>query len=242
MLTAIIDPASGDLTVEGLTTVEVAALAGDLLPPLREVNCARPLDAPPLAGGDENAPPGMPHLRVFGLYHGSVVEGPGRRSVVQLSGCSSRCTGCSVPETHDLRGGRARGVRTVVEALLAPEGEPRDGITVLGGEPFDQPDGLTALLAALRARRPDIHIALYSGYTIEALGRRREPSVRAALALADLLIDGPYVAHLTAGAGEWRGSTNQRVIERPGLRVAPRLAQGDAQTEGPPSESGECST
>lgn len=54
-----------------------------------------------------------------------------------------------------------------------------------------------------------------TGYTLEALRARREAAVNEALALADILIDGPFVAHLSRGAGEWRGSTNQRVIHRP---------------------------
>lgn len=98
----------------------------------------------------------------------------------------------------------------VVTALLDPAGEPRDGISVLGGEPFYQPAGLLTLLHTLSAR--GIHTVAYSGYTLEALRRRSEPEVGAALELIDLLIDGPYIAALADGAGEWRGSRNQRVI------------------------------
>ena len=82
-----------------------------------------------------------------------------------------------------------------------------------GGEPFAQPAGLLALL--LRLKMHTIHIVVYTGYTLEALARRPEPKIREALALIDLLIDGPFVARLAEGAGEWRGSRNQRVIHRP---------------------------
>lgn len=102
----------------------------------------------------------------------------------------------------------------VVELLLAPEGEPRDGVTVLGGEPFDQPCGLAALVEELKACGQ--HITLYSGYTIEELIVRGEPSVAEALQLADVLIEGRFIAALSQGAGEWRGSTNQRIINNPG--------------------------
>jgi len=152
-------------------------------------------------------------LRVHRIYHGSVVDGPGRRSVLQLQGCPLRCPGCYVPETHDPTGGVPQGVDDVVAALLDPIGEPRDGATILGGEPFFQPVGLTAVLRELNARH--VHIVVYSGYTLEALARRREPEVREALRLIDLLIDGPYIAALSAGAGEWRGSRNQRLVPRP---------------------------
>lgn len=85
---------------------------------------------------------------------------------------------------------------------------------------FAQSAALAALLRGLKAR--GIHSVVYTGYTLEALARRAEPAVRAALELTDLLIDGPFVAGLTEGAGEWRGSRNQRLIPEP-ARLLPRV-------------------
>lgn len=214
-ITWIIDPATGELVVEGLTVEEASALAGDLLLPAREVNCARPLAASPLPAALGND---GPTLRVARIYHGSVVDGPGRRSVVQFQGCPICCPGCYVPETHDPAGGVTLGVAEVVAALLHPLGEPRDGTTVLGGEPFFQPQGLTALLRALK--RHDVHTVVYTGYTLEALARRRDPEVPTALRLTDLLVDAPFVAALAEGAGQWRGSRNQRLIANPAMALA----------------------
>ncbi len=90
---------------------------------------------------------------------------------------------------------------------------PRDGVAILGGEAFLQPVGLAVLLCRLKAR--SVHTTVYTGYTLEALGMRPEPAVRAALELTDLLIDGPFVAALAHGGGEWRGSRNQRLIAHP---------------------------
>jgi anaerobic ribonucleoside-triphosphate reductase activating protein len=129
-------------------------------------------------------------------------------------GCTLRCPGCHTPETHRTDGGVLMNVGEVVDLLLDLEGEPRDGVTVLGGEPFLQHENLSLLLRELKGRGQ--HITLYSGYTLEELRARPEPSVREALALADILIDGRFVASLSLGAGEWRGSTNQRVIYAPG--------------------------
>jgi len=109
-------------------------------------------------------------------------------------------------------------VRAVLAALLDPVGAPRDGVTISGGEPFLQPCALLRLLQALKARR--VHTVVYTGYTLEALARRREPEVWAALRLIDLLVDGPYVAALADGAGEWRGSRNQRLIANPAQALA----------------------
>jgi anaerobic ribonucleoside-triphosphate reductase activating protein len=215
-LTWLLDPATGVLLVEGLTAEEASALAGDLLPTAREINCARPLAASPLPVATDT---GGLKLRVARVYHGSVVDGPGRRSVVQLQGCPIRCAGCYVPETHDPAAGVALRGAEVVAALLHPAGEPRDGITVLGGEPFFQPQGLAALLRELKRR--GVHTVVYTGYTLETLARREEPDVHEALRLTDLLIDGPFVRSLAAGAGRWRGSRNQRVILKPARALAP---------------------
>ncbi len=208
----IVDPSTGDLAVEGLGADEALSLAGDLLPPPREFNCARPLETvllprPRVSGG--------PTLRVAAIWHASVAEGPGRRSVLQVQGCPVRCSpACFVPESHSPDAGVTLPVDILVDALLDPVGEPRDGVSVLGGEPFGQPYGLAALLRRLKAR--GIHTLVYSGFTLRALACRTDPEVHAALALTDLLIDGPYIEPLAEGAGEWRGSRNQRIIALPG--------------------------
>jgi anaerobic ribonucleoside-triphosphate reductase activating protein len=206
----IVDPATGDLVVEGLEAEEALAVAGDLLPPPVDLNCARPLATVPLP--ESRATQG-PVLRVRSLYHASVVEGPGRRSVLQTQGCTLACPQCFTPESHPMGGGVALPVEILVDCLLDPIGEPRDGVTVLGGEPFLQPSGLAALLHRLKAR--GVHTVVYSGFTLEALARRPDPAVHAALSLTDLLIEGPFVSALAEGAGEWRGSRNQRLIPHP---------------------------
>ena len=213
LLTWIVDGHTGQLTAEGLDETELSALAGDLLPAPRAVNCARPLDPPSLPRPGIPPAADEPALRIVRLYHGSVVEGPGRRSVAQLAGCVHACPLCFSAETHPIESGVALPLSTVAAALLDPGGEPRDGITVLGGEPLLQPLGLAALLRALKAAGQ--HVVLYTGYTLAALARRPEPVIAEILALTDLLIDGRFVAALADGAGEWRGSRNQRLIPFP---------------------------
>lgn len=134
---------------------------------------------------------------------------------MQLQGCVKKCVGCFVEETHRLDGGVLMSVEEVVELVLEPIGNPRDGVTILGGEPFIQPDGLAALLRQLKSRNQ--HITLYSGYTLEELSARPEPSVRECLVLADILIDGAFVVAESHSAGEWRGSRNQRIIYAPAV-------------------------
>jgi anaerobic ribonucleoside-triphosphate reductase activating protein len=208
--TFIIDAQSGELTIEGLRQSELSELADDLLPHGKQVNCARPINVEPLRLSSAHAANDEPSLRVFRIYHNSVIEGPGRRSVVQLSGCEKRCPGCIAVETWPLGSGVELPVSEVVKATLDPGGAPRDGVTVLGGEPFLQPEGLLSLVTALKAHGQ--HVTLYSGYMLEELLSRHDPVISKILDLADILIDGPFVKELSGDAGEWRGSTNQRII------------------------------
>jgi anaerobic ribonucleoside-triphosphate reductase activating protein len=209
--TWIIDGHSGELTVEGLRRSELVELAADILPAASSIDCARPINIEPLRNSTARTSTDDPPLRVFRIYHNSVVEGPGRRSVIQTAGCLTKCSNCFVPETHDVDGGVEMTVGEIIKHLLDPQGEPRDGVTILGGEPFLQPEGLLALMQSLKQR--DQHITLYTGYTLEDLAANNDQTIRRILELTDILIDGPFVKELSDNAGEWRGSTNQRIIQ-----------------------------
>lgn len=154
-------------------------------------------------------------IYLYRIYHHSTVDGPGRRSVVQVAGCSIRCTGCYVPETHERTNGKLTLVEEIVAEIDKKSGE-HDGVTILGGEPFDQPESLQILVEKLKTN--NYHLVIYSGYTLESLLARECESVNRILANTDLLIDGAFKRELTDSAGEYRGSSNQRLIFYPILK------------------------
>lgn len=81
------------------------------------------------------------------------------------------------------------------------------GVTISGGEPFDQEEELLALLEWLASR--DMHdIVCYTGYQLNELEAR--PIAKRCLEHVAVLIDGPYIAELNDGRGA-RGSSNQVV-------------------------------
>ena len=211
----IVDEVTGDVLLEHPERLapEVRAEFTALLGQPREVGCARPLEVlpPPEATAAEQATTSC--VRVAGYYHHSLVEGPGRRSAVLFQSCPLACPKCWVPHLHDPAGGVLAPVDRLADALLDPA-YPRDGVSILGGEPFAQPAGLLALVRALRARGCP-HLLAYSGYTYEHLRRRarRQPAIGAVLDELDILVDGPYVAALAGTGGPWTGSGNQRVID-----------------------------
>ncbi|HLG72571.1 MAG TPA: 4Fe-4S cluster-binding domain-containing protein [Chloroflexota bacterium] len=213
-ITWSIDRATGSLVVEGLTLEEASVLGDDLVGRVAELNCGKPLPDTVLTPANQT----LPLVRIAGVYHGSLVDGPGRRSVVRFQGCPIRCPGCYVPETHSLTGGMSVSIASVAAELTGDRGAPRDGVTILGGEPMAQLEQLLALLHQLK--RAGVHVVVYTGYTLEALRTRGRPALTEALGLIDLLLDGPYVEELADGAGQWRGSRNQRLIENPGRYFA----------------------
>jgi anaerobic ribonucleoside-triphosphate reductase activating protein len=224
-LEVLVDPATGDLLVEDgdALPAEVERLLGALQGPSRSVACAAPPRILTLAPATAAEQVAGPTLRLAGYWHDSLIEGPGRRSVAKLQGCPIRCAGCLTPDSWDTQAGTRVSVERLADVLLDPSFE-RDGVTILGGEPFAQPDGLLALVQALRSRGCP-HLLVYSGYTHAALRRRAtpEPAVAGVLAAIDMLIDGPYVAAFATRAGPWTGSGNQRVIDLAATRRGGRV-------------------
>jgi len=217
-LVFVLEPDVGRMTVEISQAPEQAVndLARDL--GTREnVNCAKPSESsqtnlPVLQrqfASPDQSELGEFSIWLYRLYHHSTVDGPGRRSVVQVSGCSIRCQGCFVPQTHERENGMLISISTIVDEIVAKRAE-HDGVTILGGEPFDQPGPIAEIIS--RLKHLGLHITVYSGYTIKQLIDRKLPSIDYILTHIDLLIDGPFVAGFREGAGEYRGSRNQRIL------------------------------
>ncbi|WP_243719638.1 4Fe-4S single cluster domain-containing protein [Actinomadura sp. KC06] len=149
--------------------------------------------------------------------------GPGTRAGIWTQGCTLHCHGCLSRDTWEADPGKAVPVRTVLGWLESLPG-PVDGVTVSGGEPFQQPAALAALLRGVRAWRDRrdretiaLDILVYSGYVYSRLSRTAE--TREILDMCDAVIAGPYVDRLNPGGRHsrggsllWRGSANQRVV------------------------------
>jgi anaerobic ribonucleoside-triphosphate reductase activating protein len=127
--------------------------------------------------------------------------------------CPLKCKGCWVENLHGEQAGESVSVARLAENLLDSKFE-RDGVSILGGEPFAQPEGLLALVKELR-KLDCPHIVCYSGYTLEQLQEKsvKQPAIGASLGEIDILIDGAYIESLAGSAGLWTGSGNQRVID-----------------------------
>ena len=154
-------------------------------------------------------------LRIARLQDRTMVLGPGRRCVVWFQGCSLSCRGC-IAATMNAAPPLVRTTPARLAEWCLGIGEI-DGITLSGGDPFDQPlDQLAEFLELVRARS-GFSVLLYTGRTIGQLRCQNDPLVDRCLAAVDILVDGPYVEALNDGVG-WRGSSNQ-VIHAIGPRA-----------------------
>ncbi len=158
------------------------------------------------------------------MYYGKIkncdiANGIGVRVTLFVSGCRNRCPGCFQPETWSFTYGEPfteETERTLIE-MLAPD--YINGLTLLGGDPFE-PENQRALLPFLRRVR-----ALYDNKTIWAFsGYEYEDMCRVGcvprcevtdefLSLIDVLVDGPFLEAQHDISLRFRGSANQRIID-----------------------------
>lgn len=129
--------------------------------------------------------------------------GPGKRIGIWFQGCSLRCKGCLSPDTWQVKDNNI-----TVEQLLKQIAEwlpLADGITISGGEPFEQPEALSALVSGIK-QRTGADILVYSGYhwdDIEACAFQMAPYI-------DALISEPFKVDLPQ-TQMLKGSDNQQL-------------------------------
>ena len=149
-------------------------------------------------------------LRVSGIVEESIVDGPGLRYVVFTQGCPHHCKGCHNPQTHSFEGGFLLSAEAALSQLQ--ENPLLSGITLSGGEPFEQAEALCALAKGVKAQGKNV--MTYTGYVFEALLARNDPWINRLLDLTDILVDGPYKEELRDLELQFRGSANQRLLDR----------------------------
>ena len=134
--------------------------------------------------------------------------GPGNRLVIWVNGCNRKCPGCVSPNLQPFK---PCNEVDVVEFMSCFDLKEIDGITISGGEPFEQPVDLYALVKYCKSNGID-DILVYTGYTEKELVDKQNPYVNSVLSLIAVLIDGPYMAEMDNGADNLKGSENQSII------------------------------
>ena len=139
-----------------------------------------------------------------------VANGPGIRTTIFVTGCTHNCKECFNKEYQDFNFGDPwtdKETEMVKDYLNQPEVA---GLTLLGGEPFQNVEGLVPLLKEIR-KSTDKDIWIFSGDTFETI--KADEKKFQLLKLCDVLVDGPFVNELKDLRLKFRGSSNQRVIK-----------------------------
>ena len=131
--------------------------------------------------------------------------GPGLRLCIWVNGCSRGCPGCvsqrlqQPDESTDV---------DIYEYFVGYNLDRIDGVTISGGEPFEQPEELNKLVDYL-IKRGMRDILVYTGYTLSELKSQKNNCIDLVLGKISVLIDGPYIIERDMGKGNLRGSDNQ---------------------------------
>lgn len=155
-----------------------------------------------------------------------VANGTGVRVSLFVSGCTHRCKGCFNPETWNFNYGKEFTPAVEDEILKALNHDYIQGLSLLGGEPFEPANQkvLVPFLRRFKEMYPDKNVWCYSGYDFEkdmltgSLGPWE--ITREMLGYIDILVDGEFVLEKKNPNLRFRGSENQRVI-----RVADSLKE-----------------
>ncbi len=146
-------------------------------------------------------------MNIAHIEENSFIYGPGCRFVIWTQGCSIHCKGCWNKEMWSFEIKNKISVTELVEKIKKEKANI-EGVTILGGEPFDQYDELLELVKQIR--QIDLSIIVYSGYTMNELEQKKQIEI---LNFIDIIITGRYIEtkrNITTGG--LIGSSNQEII------------------------------
>lgn len=138
-------------------------------------------------------------IRVYKILKQTKVEGPGTRYCIWFQGCSRHCKGCWAKATWPHDGGEEFDTEGILKDILKTPNI--EGVTFLGGEPFEQPEALEFL--AREVKKAGLSVLCFTGGKIEELPQ-------SILKHIDLLIDGEFREEEKDFSRPWVGSKNQR--------------------------------
>jgi len=138
-----------------------------------------------------------------------ISNGPGVRVSIFMQGCTFKCSECFNPETHDFNGGKEFNDEIIEKVLKLAESDFISGLSILGGEPLHPKniEASTKLSKIFKEKYPEKTIWIWTGYLYEDL---KGSDI---FSYIDVLVDGKFEKELHDPMLEWRGSSNQRVID-----------------------------
>ena len=139
-----------------------------------------------------------------------ISNGEGIRTSIFVSGCNRHCKGCFNKEAWDFNSGKNFNSEKYLKIYDLLKKPYCAGLSILGGEPFDQKDNYLLIELCKAAHTIGKDVWVWSGYTFEEL--KKDDKKLELLQECDILVDGPFIDEQKDLSLKWRGSTNQRVI------------------------------
>lgn len=143
------------------------------------------------------------------VYAPITTLGYGKRVGVWFSGCCKNCKDCITPEFKRFNYCGITAKQIIEYVVKKLRDEKMDGLTVSGGEPFEQIEFLESLVTETKKYTDDILV--YTGYTLESLMDKKDKRVENIIEKIGVIIDGEYIDELNDGK-PLRGSSNQKII------------------------------
>ena len=168
------------------------------------------------------------------MYIGEIIKadsanGEGIRVSIFVSGCTNHCKGCFQPQTWNYNYGYLYDDNMENDIINELSQSYYNGLTILGGEPFEisNQQGLLPLIRRIKKELPDKAIWVYTGFTYDvdlvAGGKRYTNVTDEILDSIDILVDGKFVEELKSLMLNFRGSSNQRIIDMRATRKAGKV-------------------
>lgn len=154
-------------------------------------------------------------MNYSGIKYSDMINGPGIRVSLFVSGCSHACKGCFNRETWNPNYGEPFGKKQEEEILEYFRKYPTllRGLSLLGGDPTykNNVETLLKFVKVFKQEFPEKDIWLWSGYTWEEI--IQEPQLLSLIEQCDVVVEGKFVEEKKDLSLLWRGSSNQRVID-----------------------------
>ncbi len=168
-------------------------------------------------------------MHVGQIYKVDTANGPGIRISLFVSGCTIHCKGCFNSQTWDFGFGEPYDARMEDLVLGELSKDFYEGLTILGGEPFEPSNQreIVKLLRRIRKELPTKNIWMFSGYVYDRDlvpgGKRHVECTDEILDSIDVLVDGPFMLEKKNISLRFRGSENQRIIDMKKTRATGRV-------------------
>ena len=159
-----------------------------------------------------------------GIIPEDTANGPGIRVSLFVSGCVNHCKGCFNREMQNPKFGKPFDKKAFEKIIEYMKNPLVCGLTILGGDPCytRNVDDVLKFILDFKSRMKEenmedkINIWLYTGYKLETMMAKRSykrQETRNIIKNVDVVVDGPFMLELKDISLQWRGSSNQRIID-----------------------------